>query len=317
MRFAIALILRRLGMSLIVFLVVSIVVFWAIEWLPGDPATRILGRVTSEERAQRLRERLHLDEPPVTRYVRWLTGFVRGRWGESLVAERPVLGYVLPRLRNTAILSGLTLAVYLPLSLVLGIMTALFRRRWFAAWLSIATLVGTSLPEFVVGILLMLAFAVALPVFPPVAMIDQASSLLDLLHMLALPALTLTAVMTAYSVRMMQDRLVSVMESDYVRMATLKGLPGRRVVLLHALPNALGPALRVTALNIAWLTGGVVLVESVFSFPGLGRLLVESIRTLDTPVIEAIAMILASVYMLVNLGADLVAALLNPRLRSA
>jgi peptide/nickel transport system permease protein len=316
MHYVLRLVLARLGLALLTLLAVSLVIFWTVELLPGDPATRILGQSASPERAQVLREQLRLDEPAHERYLLWLGDFVRGDWGDSLVARRPVTDYVLPRLENTLILAGAALALYVPLSLLLGIVTAVFRERRFAAWLSAAVLVGTAVPEFVVGILLLLVFAVVLPWFPPLALIDDAGSFPELLHMLVLPAVTLTAAMTAYAVRMMQASLVGVLESDYVRMATLKGLSRRRVILRHALPNALGPALRVTVLNIAWLIGGVVLVEVIFTFPGIGQLLIDSIRLLDTPVIEAIALILAAVYILANLGADIAAAALNPRLRT-
>jgi len=317
MRYALRLLIPRLALALITLLAVSLAVFWAVEWLPGDAATRILGQAATPERAQVLREKMHLDDPPLTRYLLWLGGFVRGDWGESLVAERPVLDLVLPRLRNTLILATLALILYVPLSLGLGVFTAVFRDRWFAAGLSALILAGTAMPEFVTGILLILVFAVALPWFPPLALIERVKSLPELVHTLALPTITLTIAMTAYAVRMMQGSLVSVLESDYVRMATLKGLPPVRVIQRHALPNALGPALRVTVLNVAWLIGGVVLVENVFNFPGIGQLLVDSIRVLDTAVVEAVAMITAGVYIGANLGADLAAGLLNPRLRAS
>ncbi|MGH2524842.1 MAG: ABC transporter permease, partial [Anaerolineales bacterium] len=312
----IRLILPRLGLALITLLAVSMIIFWAVEWLPGDTATRILGRDATPERVAVIRKQLHLDEPPWARYLRWLRGFVRGDWGESLTARRPVADFVLTRLRNTLVLAGLTLAVYVPLSLSLGIITAVYRRRWFAVALSALALAGTALPEFVTGIVLIVVFAVALPWFPPLALIDRAQSLPELLHTLALPTVTLTAAMTAYAVRMMQSSLSTVLESEYVRMATLKGLSPARVIVFHALPNALGPALRVTVINVAWLIGGVVLVENVFNFPGIGQLLVDSIRLLDTPVIEAVAMITAGVYIAANLAADLVAGMLNPRLQA-
>jgi peptide/nickel transport system permease protein len=313
----IRLILSRLMLSLITLAVVSFTVFWAVEWLPGDAATRILGREATEENVAVLRERLGLNDPAMVRYGRWAGAFVRGDWGESLVADRPVMKYILPRLRNTLVLAGLALALYIPLSLILGTVTAIFHGRGIDTWLSALTLVGLSVPEFVVGILLILVFAVTLHWFPPLALIDMVDSLPELLHTLALPTLTLTAAMTAYAVRMMRDNLIEVLDSDYVRMATLKGLSRHQVLMRHALPNALGPALNVTALNIAWLIGGVVVVETVFNFPGLGRLLVDSIGFRDSPVIEAIALILAGVYVVANLGADLLIIVLNPRLRTS
>ena len=316
MRFAARLILARLGFAALTLLAVSLVIFWTVELLPGNTATRILGQSATPENVRVLRKQLHLDDPAWVRYGRWLSHFVRGDWGQSVVATRPVTDFVLPRLKHTLELAAFALVLYVPLSLTLGVVTALFRNRRFAVFLSASVIAGTAIPEFVVGILLLLVFAVTLPWFPPLALIDQAGSFPETLHTLALPAITLTVAMTAYAVRMMQASLVSVLESDYVRMATLRGLPRGRVIVRHALPSALGPALRVTVLNVAWLIGGVVPVEIIFNYPGIGQQLVDSIRLLDTPVIEAIAMILAAVYILANLGADLVAAALNPRLRA-
>jgi peptide/nickel transport system permease protein len=317
MRFAIRLLVPRLGLAIVTLLVVSLIIFWAVEWLPGDPAERILGRGATEERVEVLRRQLNLDQPPLQRYMSWLGDFVRGDWGDSIVAQRPVADYVLPRLKNTVILAAFAMIVYLPASVILGIVTAIYRDQTWAVGLSVVLLAGTAIPEFVIGIVLILVFAVSLPWFPPLALIDQVESFPELVHTLALPTITLAAAMTAYAVRMMQSSLIAVMDSEYVRTATLKGLPRKRVIFLHALPNALGPALRVTALNIAWLIGGVVLVEVVFNFPGLGRLLVDSIRVLDTPVIEAIALLMAGTYIVANLGADLVSGLLNPRIRAS
>ena len=313
----IRLVASRIVISLFSLLVVSWAIFWAVEWLPGDTAARVLGREASAESVRVLRARLHLADPPLVRYGHWLEHFVQGDWGESLAADRPVVRYVFPRLRNTLILAGLALGLYLILSLTIGVVTALFHGQVLDTWLSVLTLVGMSMPEFVVGILLVLVFAVAVPLFPPLALMDQVKTFPGLLYTLSLPILTLTAAMTAYAVRMMRDNLIEVLESDYVQMATLKGLPRVRIVLRHALPNALGPALNVTALNIAWLMGGVVVVETVFNFPGLGRLLVDSISFHDVPVIEAIAVVLASVYMLANLVADVLVLVLNPRLRAS
>jgi peptide/nickel transport system permease protein len=316
MHFVVRLILARLGLALVTLLAVSLVIFWTVELLPGNTATRILGQNATPQNVHVLRQQLHLDDPAWVRYGRWLSHFVRGDWGQSVVATRPVTDFVLPRLKHTLELAAFALVLYVPLSLTLGVVTAVFRNRRFAVFLSASVIAGTAIPEFVVGILLLLVFAVTLPWFPPLALIDQAGSFGETLHTLALPAVTLTVAMTAYAVRMMQASLVSVLESDYVRMATLRGLPRGRVIVRHALPSALGPALRVTVLNVAWLIGGVVPVEIIFNYPGIGQQLVDSIRLLDTPVIEAIAMILAAVYILANLAADLVAGALNPRLRA-
>ncbi|MGH3881397.1 MAG: ABC transporter permease [Actinophytocola sp.] len=315
MRYVLRIVAQRLLLALFTILIASFGIFWMVELLPGDVATRILGQAATDETAATLRERLHLDEPAMQRYLRWLGDFVRGDWGVSLVADRPVTEYVLPRLGNTLLLAGFAIALYVPLALTLGVITAVFRERRFVGWLSAAVVLTTAIPEFVLGILLLVTFAVMLPWFPPLADITRAGSLPELLHVIALPALTLTLAMTAYAVRMMHSSLVTVLESEYVRMARLKGLPAWRIVFRHAVPNAMGPAIRVTVLNVAFVVGGVVLVERIFNFPGIGRLLVDSIQLLDTPVIEAITLILASTYILANLGADLLAALFNPRLR--
>lgn len=315
MRFVVRLVGQRLLLALFTILIASFAIFWMVELLPGDVATRILGQAATAETAATLRERLNLGEPAMQRYLSWLGGFVRGDWGVSLVADRPVTEYVLPRLGNTLFLAGVAIGLYVPLALTLGVITAVYRERRFAAWISAAVVLTTAIPEFVLGILLLVTFAVMLPWFPPLADISQAGSLPELLHAIALPALALTLAMTAYAVRMMHSSLVTVLESEYVRMAILKGLPRWRIVFRHAVPNAMAPAIRVTVLNVAFVVGGVVLIERIFNFPGIGRLLVDSIQLLDTPVVTAVTLILASVYILANLGADLLAALFNPRLR--
>jgi peptide/nickel transport system permease protein len=306
----------RLALSLVTLVAVSLMIFWGAELLPGDTATRILGRDATPASVAALREQLHLNQPAWQRYGLWLEHFVEGNWGDSLVARRPVTDYVVPRIENSLTLAAFALAIYIPLSLILGITTALLRGRRPGGLLTAIVVAGTAIPEFVVGLLLLLVFAVKLPWFPPLALIDQTHGFFDLLHTLALPAVTLAAAITAYAVRMMQGSLVPVLESEYVRLATLKGLSRRRVIMHHALPNALGPALRVTVLNVAFVIGGIVPVEVVYNFPGIGQLLVDSIRALDIPVIEAIAMILAGIYILANLSADLVTGALNPRLRA-
>jgi peptide/nickel transport system permease protein len=329
MRFALRLILPRVGLAILALVAISLITFTLVELLPGDAVTRVLGRNATPEREKVWRERMNLDRPPVVRYTLWFSRFVRGDWGESLVSARPategapggrrnraVADMVWPRLKNTLILAGYALLLYIPTSLFLGIITAVFREQRFTAWLSALVILGTAVPEYVIGILLLLIFAITLNWFPPLALIDQAESTLEVVQMLTLPALTLAIAITGIAVRMMQGSLLTVLDSDYVRFATLKGLSRRRVLLLHALPNALGPAVRVTVLSIVWLIGGVVLVEVIFTFPGLGMLLLDSLRLLDTPVILATAMLLSSVLIFANLAADLLAAFLNPRLRT-
>lgn len=311
------LILSRSALALVSLLAVSIIIFWCVEWLPGDTATRILGRDATAESLAVLRQKLQLDLPASVRYLHWLAGVLRGDLGMSLVADRPVLDYVWGRAANTLTLAAFVLALYTPLSLVLGLWTAVSRGKLSDHVVSILVIFGMCVPEYVVGILLMIIFALTLPWFPPLALIDQVHDFFGLLHFLFLPAVTLTAAMTAYAVRLMRENLIDVLESGYVQMARLKGLPRWRVLLWHALPNAVGPALNVTALNIAWLMGGIVVVETVFNFPGLGRLLVDSVGLKDVPVILAASLLLTVVYILCNLAADIASMLLNPKLRTA
>ncbi len=309
------LILSRTTLALISLLAVSIIIFWCVEWLPGDAATRILGRNATPEALALLRHKLHLDLPGWQRYLTWLGGALRGDFGVSLVADRPVLDYVRGRAANTLTLAVFVLVLYVPLSIGLGLWTAVARGRTADHVVSVLVILGMCVPEYVVGILLTMIFALALPWFPPLALIDQVHDLPGLVHVLFLPAMTLTSAMTAYAVRLMRENLIDVLESGYVQMARLKGLPRWRVLIWHALPNALSPALNVTALNIAWLMGGIVVVETVFNFPGLGRLLVDSISLKDVPVILAASLLLTVVYILCNLAADIASLLLNPKLR--
>lgn len=315
-RFALRLFAQRAALGLGTLLVASFAIFWMVEWLPGDVATRTLSRDANPAAVQALREELGLQRPGLVRYAEWLGGFATGDWGDSLVARRPVATYVLPRLGNTLVLAGTAIMLYLPVALMVGVVTAVFRHRRVSTLLSVLVLLGTALPEFVVAIFLLAGFAVALPWFSPLADVSSASTPTELVQVMGLPVLTLVIAMTAYAVRMLQGSLVDVLDSDYVQMARLRGLPSWRVIGGHALPQALGPMVRVTALNLAFAVGGVVVVEQIFEYPGMGRLLVESIQLLDTPVIAAITLILASTYIAANVAADLLAALFNPKLRA-
>jgi len=302
-------------MALISLLAVSAIIFWCVEMLPGDAAERILGRNATPEALSLLREKLHLDLSPGQRYIRWLSAFLSGDLGTSLVAERPVADYIASRMANTALLSGLALLLYIPVSITLGVVTAMHRGKTVDHAISVVVLVLMCLPEFVIGILLISIFAIKLAWLPPLALIDQARSFGELMQLIALPTVTIVAAMSAYAVRMMRESLIEVLDSSYVLMARLKGLPRRRVLLFHALPNALGPAINITALNVAWMIGGVVVVESVFEFPGIGRLMVDSIGHKDVPVILAISMVMTGAYIATNLVADVLVILLNPKLR--
>lgn len=311
------LVLSRIATGLLTLLAVSFIIFVATEILPGDVAARALGRFATEEAKQIFRQQLHLDRPVLERYAIWLGGAVQGHFGKSIVNQIDVNKVVGPKLAHTFILAVYALLLYVPLSIVLATFAAVFRDRPVDTAISLFTLVGLSVPEFALATLLLIAFAVSWPFFPVLSVIATARTPADLARTLTLPAVTLAIAMSVYAIRMLRDNLIEVLGSEYVRMATLKGVPRTRVVLWHALPNALGPALNVTALNLAYLIGGVVVVERVFLYDGIGSLLVESVFLRDAPLIEATALVVSAVYILANLFADLMAIVLNPRLRTA
>jgi len=309
-------IIFRLFLVLITLLAVSALIFWTAEVLPGDIAARVLGRESTTEARQAFREKLHLDRPVFERYLIWLNGVIQGDFGQSLINDRPVTDIVKPRLKNTLIIGAAAFVLYIPITILLASLAAVNRDRAVDGSISITTLVGLSMPEFVSGTILLILFAVIIPIFPVMSLVERADTPIDMIRELALPAITLTIIMAAYAIRMLRDNLIEVLDSEYIRMADLKGLRRRHVVLRHALPNAIIPALNVTALNLAYLIGGVVIVERVFSYPGLGSLLVDSILLRDVPVIEAIVLLVSAIYIFTNLFADVMAIVLNPRLKS-
>lgn len=311
------LILRRVALSAVTLLIVSAFVFFVLEILPGDVATRILGRDATPESLQILREQLGLDQPVLTRYLTWLGGLMSGDLGQSLVSSRAVSEVLAPRIFNTLVLSLYAFLLYLPLTVIPAVLQALTRDKATDHAFSVVTLVLLSMPDFLLATILLLAFVLWIPVLPAISLVDETSGFGEYMLAMTLPAATLAIVMAVYAVRMLRDNLIEVLDSDYVRMAELKGLSPARVLLRHALPNALVPTLNVTALNLAYLIGGVVVVERVFSYPGFGTLLVDSLQLRDLPVIEATVMIAALVYVAANLVADIAAILLNPRLRTA
>ena len=307
----------RILLSILTLLIVSLIVFAVLEVLPGDVATRILGRDATPEALELLRAKLGLNDPAPLRYLHWLGGLLSGDFGQSLVSSRPVTQILAPRIYNTVLLSAYAFLLYLPLTVPPALIQAIRRDRPIDHGLSIVTLVLLSMPDFLLATILLFTFVVLVPILPAISLVDHSSSAMDYLRAMTLPALTLAIVMAVYAVRMLRDNLIEVLDSDYVRMAELKGLSAKRVLLRHALPNALVPTLNVTALNLAYLVGGVVVVEKVFSYPGFGSLLVDSLQLRDLPVIETTVMIAALVYVGANLIADIAAVLLNPRLRNA
>jgi peptide/nickel transport system permease protein len=307
---------ERILLSLLTLLLVSLIIFLMLEILPGDVASRILGRDATPESLAALRLRLHLGEPALVRYGEWLGNLLTGHIGKSLVSDRPIADILGPRILNTVLLSLYAFVIYIPLTVIPALAQAVRRDGWLDHALSVVTLVLLSMPDFLLGTILLVAFVIMVPLLPAMSLVDETSSAGEYLRAMTLPALTLAIVMAVYAARMLRDNLIEVLDSDYVRMAELKGLTAGRVLLRHALPNAVVPTLNVTALNLAYLVGGVVVVEKVFSYPGFGGLLVDALQLRDLPLIEATIMIAASVYIAANLIADVAAILLNPRLRS-
>ncbi|MFJ8604329.1 ABC transporter permease [Streptomyces shenzhenensis] len=307
---------RRVSAAVGTLFLSSVLVFLAVQALPGDVAGQILGKDATPDAVAALRGRLGLDRPAWERYADWMGGALHGDFGTSLVSQRPVGGEVAAHLANSALIAGVTVLFAVTGSIVLGVIAGLYRDRWPDHLISTVSLVGMSVPEFVVATVLVLCFSIALPWFPAVVLYGPDASVGQLLPAVWLPALALAVVMAAYIVRMARTSVIDVMAGEYVTTARLKGLSPWRVVTRHALPSALLPTLHVIALNVAWLVGGVAVVENVFNYPGIGKLMLSSVQNRDLPVIQAVALVSAVVYTVCNLAADLGAMALDPKLRT-
>jgi peptide/nickel transport system permease protein len=310
------LIFRRMFLGAATVAMVSALIFAAVEALPGDACTAILQRDATGQRLENCRRELGIDRPAVTRYVEWAAGALRGDLGVSAHNGRSIASLVGDRLKNTILLAACALAAGIPLALLLGTITALRRDRPVDVVLSTTTILAMTVPEFVSATVLIFVFSIWLGWVPGIVTVSANAPAAAFFPGIVLPVVVLTMVMTAHILRTVRSSVIEVLSSDYVQMATLKGLPWRRVVLRHVLPNALLPAVNVIALTIGWLLGGVVVVEKVFNYPGLGNYMIDAISDRDLPVVQAIALILASVYVGVNLAADILTMVLNPRFRS-
>lgn len=310
-------VIRRVLLGIVTLFVVSIIVFAATQALPGDPAQAILGRNATPESLAALREQLGLNTPVVQQYLDWLGGILTGDPGDSLAAGLPISELLGDRIVNSAFLVLVSALISIPLSIAIGSYAALRRDGVFDSASSVTTLVMAALPEFVVGIALVVLFATT--VFnwlPAVTYIPPGTKPWDDLEGMILPTVTLVIAVTPYVSRIMRASMIEVLQSDYVEMARLKGLPESVVIRRHALPNALGPTLQVIALNLAYLAGGIILVEVVFNFPGIGFALVDAVANRDMPVVQFLAMLIAAVYIILNLLADVATILVTPRLRT-
>lgn len=309
------LVARRLVHGVGTLLVVSVLVFVGTEILPGDVADAVLGQSATPETVAALRESLGLDQPAPIRYLDWLSGFATGQLGHSLATGRSVSELVDERLGSTIELALATAVIVFPLALSIGVLATIFPRSFLMNGLMLGALCIASAPEYLVAAILVAIFAVKFRWLPGVAFLSQGQSPFEVLRMLALPVMTLAGAVLAHMARMTKMALQNVMQAPYIETATLKGLTRFRVVTHHALPNVVAPVANAVAINLAYLIGGVVIVETMFSYPGLAKLMVDSVATRDIPVVQGCAMIFCSAYVLLNLAADIISILGNPRLR--
>ena len=295
--------------------VISVLIFIGVEALPGDLAEAILGQAATPESIQAFRSNLKLDLPPHTRYLSWIGGILQGDLGTSLANNRPIADLLSSRISNTFFLAATAAVCSIPISILLGILAALYRESFFDKFISIFTLSMISFPEFFVAYILMVLLAVEFQIFPSLAIVRDSMTFFERLYAISLPALTLTLIVIAHMMRMTRAAIINVLASPYIEMAHLKGIKKVRIIVQHATPNSLSPIINVVVLNLAYMVVGVVLVEVVFVYPGLGQLLVDSVSKRDLPVVQASCLIFAGVYILLNLLADVLSIVANPKLR--
>ncbi len=308
-------VLRRLGFLILTLILTSLIVFAVTQLLPGDVARVILGREAGEQALEALREELGLNQALHIQYLTWLGGFVTGDWGTSFSTNTEIYGVVMQRLRNSLMLAAVILAVSVPLAVALGVVAGLNEDRAVDNVISISALSVVGLPEFVTGLVLIQIFAFQLRWFPANSSIRVETGFAEALPMLVLPALTATLVLLAYIARLTRAGVIEELKKPYVRTAVLKGLPRRTVTIKHVLRNALLPTITVVAISFGWMISGLIVIENVFNYPGLGRLMVFAIDRRDLPTLQAVTMVTVVGYSLANLVADLLYAYLNPQIR--
>ncbi len=312
-------VLQRLGLGLITLFAVSIIIFSSLQLLPGGYAQNILGQGATPELVKNFNHELGLDRPATVRYVEWIGNALQGDFGNSYsgttgTIKRSVSAIIAPRLYNTFFLAATAAIVAVPLSLFLGIMAALYRNSWFDRIINSVTLTTIAMPEFFIAYVLVYILAVKLRWFYPNSTVSVNTPFVEHLYRVALPALTMTLVIVAHMMRMTRAAIINLLAAPYVEMARLKGISKSQVIMRHALPNAWAPIATVIAFNLAYLVVGVVVVEVVFVYPGIGQMMVDAVSSRDMPVVQACALIFAATYILLNLLADIVAIITNPRL---
>jgi peptide/nickel transport system permease protein len=306
---------HRLALGLLTLLAASVLIFAGTEVLPGDLASAILQNSATPENLAEMRKELGLNRPAVVRYFEWLSGAVRGDFGHSLANKRDVVEELTPRVKDTFFLAIYAAIVAVPLAVFLGLMAAIRQGGVYDRLVNVVTLMTISVPEYFLGYLLIKYLAGDGGWFPSLANVTPDTSFGDRLYLTFLPMMTLVLVVIAHMMRMTRASVLSIMASPYIEMAILKGLPKWRIVVQHALPNALAPIINVIALNLAYLIVGVVVVEVVFVYPGLGQLMVDAVSKHDVPVVQACGLIFAGTFILLNMTADVLAIMSNPRLR--
>jgi peptide/nickel transport system permease protein len=309
------LVVQRVALGLLLLLAVSAVIFLGVEALPGDTAQAILGQQATPEALANLREKMGLNQPPLTRYFLWLGGILTGDLGTALTNGADIAQSIGQRLGNTLFLAGCAAAISVPLAILLGLIAARYAGKWPDKLISGITLTTISLPEFVAAYFVIYLFTQLIPIFQPVAMVFPGMSFWAKLQAVALPVIVLVMVVLAHMMRMTRAAILNVMQSAYIETAELKGLSPMTVIWRHALPNAIAPVVSVVMLNMAYLVVGVVVVEVVFGYNALGQYLVDHVTKRDLPVVQAVGLIFAAVYIFLNMLADIIGILANPRLR--
>ena len=309
------LLVSRIILGLLTLVAVSVLIFAATEVLPGDVASAVLGQGATPETLAAFRAELGLERPAYLRYLDWASGVLHGDLGKALTNKRDILKTLAPRFENTIFLAGFAAVIAVPLSVGLGILAAINEGKWIDKLANIVSLAFISVPEFFIAYILILIFAVKLAWFPSLATVYSSMSFGQSLYVAALPAVTLTMLVTAHMLRMTRSSVLSIMSTPYIEMAFLKGLPRSRVIVHHALPNAAAPIIAVIALNLAYLIVGVVVIEVVFVYPGVGQYMVDGVSKRDLPVVQACGLVFASAFIILNTFADVLSILVNPRLR--
>ncbi len=314
MKYILQLITKRIAFGAVTLFIISLILFVGVELLPGDAAQSILGRDATPENVAAMREELGLNLPPVERYLNWLGGILTGDLGRSIVTKREISDLIGTRIWNTLFLAGFAASIAVPLALGLGVLAAIYRNSIFDRTANVVALMSISVPEFFLCYVLILCLSVSLGIFPSISNITPDLDLFERTYRTILPAVALTVGVLAYMMRMTRATITNLLARPYIQMARLKGASPGSVIIRHALPNAFAPIINVVALSLAYLVVGVVVVEVIFLYPGVGQLLVDSVARRDVTVVQSCSMFFALVYVLLNLLADILAIVSNPRL---